>query len=159
MAEEIPHSQNRIDLSNGSIAWTPCHIGDNLLIGHSCIIGSLAHIGRNITIGDNCRIQGTAYIADGCTLGDNVFIGPNATLLNDKYPPSGDSKYWQPIIVENNAVIGGGSTIIPGCKVGEFAVLAAGSVLTHNIPEQEVWAGNPARYMMSRKQYDEKRGD
>jgi acetyltransferase-like isoleucine patch superfamily enzyme len=159
VAEHEQHPENRMDLSNGSVAWSPCVIGENLTIGELCSIGCLAHIGRNVIIGNNSRIQGGAYIADKCVLGNNVFIGPNATLLNDKYPPSGDSKFWQPVIIEDYAVIGGGSTIIPGCKVGKYSVLAAGAVLTHDLPRDEVWSGNPARYLMTRKQYDDKRGD
>ena len=159
MAEEIPHQSIKIELPNFSVAWSPCKLGDNLVVGQSCSIGSLAHIGSNVTMGNECRIQGGAYIANKCKLGNGVFIGPNATLLNDKYPPSGDSKFWQPINVEDNAVIGGGSTILPGCKVGKYSVLAAGSVLTHDLPEQEVWSGNPARFLMSRTQYENKRGD
>ena len=101
MAEDIPQQSNRITLEKDSVAWSPCMLGDNFNHGRNCSIGSLAHIGRNVTMGNNCRIQGSVYIADGCILGDDVFVGPNATLLNDKYPPSGDSKYWEPVIVES----------------------------------------------------------
>jgi acetyltransferase-like isoleucine patch superfamily enzyme len=108
-------------------------------------------------MGNGCRIQGGAYIADRCILGEFVFIGPNATLLNDKYPPSGDSKLWRPVEIGNNAVIGGGATVVAGCIIGNMAVLGAGSVLTKDIPDGEVWAGNPAKFMMSREQYNSKR--
>ena len=84
----------RIELEGGSVAWSPCHIGTDVKIGTSCSIGALAHIGRKVTLGDACRIQGGAYIADECHLGDRVFIGPNATLLNDKYPPSQNPSQW-----------------------------------------------------------------
>ena len=108
-------------------------------------------------MGDNCRIQGSAYIADDCKLGNNVFIGPNATLLNDRFPPSGNKALWQPITVGNGAVIGGGATVVPGCNVGENAVLGAGSVLTKPLPSNEVWVGNPAVFLMTRENYDAKR--
>jgi acetyltransferase-like isoleucine patch superfamily enzyme len=108
-------------------------------------------------IGDECRIQGGAYIADGCTLGNQVFVGPNATLLNDRYPPSGNKALWQPINVQDGAVIGGGATVVAGCNVGKNSVLAAGAVLTKHLPEEEVWAGNPAKFMMKRSQYESKR--
>mgnify|MGYP002869106752 FL=1 len=157
MAEEIPRQSNRIALEKDSVAWSPCMLGDNFNHGSNCSIGSLAHIGRNVTMGDNCRIQGSVYVADGCTLGNDVFLGPNATLLNDKYPPSGDSKYWKPVTVESGAVIGGGSTILPGCNVGQLSVLGAGSVLTKNLPQNEVWAGNPATFIMNRHEYESKR--
>ena len=90
-------------------------------------------------------------------LGNNVFVGPNATLLNDKFPPSGTKQLWQPVTVNDGAVIGGGSTIVPGCNVGVNAVLGAGAVLTKHLPDDEVWAGNPARFLMTRAEYESKR--
>ena len=156
MSSDISPNE-RIELPNNSVAWSPCAIGTGLNIGNDCSIGALAHIGRDVTIGDRCRIQGGAYIADLCSLGDEVFIGPNATLLNDRFPPSGNKELWQPIIVGNNSVIGGGSTIVPGCNIGQNSVLAAGAVLTKSLPNNEVWAGNPATYLMTREEYDAKR--
>lgn len=154
-ADSVPN--DRIDLPNNSVAWLPCKIGERLENGADCSIGSLAHIGRDVKMGDSCRIQGGAYIADCCVLGDRVFIGPNATLLNDRYPPSGNKQLWQPITVSDGAVIGGGSTVVPGCNIGANAVLAAGAVLTKSLPDNEVWAGNPATYLMSRQEYEDKR--
>ena len=156
MSSDISPNE-RIELPNNSVAWSPCAIGTGLNIGNDCSIGALAHIGRDVTIGDRCRIQGGAYIADLCSLGDDVFIGPNATLLNDRFPPSGNKELWQPIIVGHNSVIGGGSTIVPGCNIGQNSVLAAGAVLTKSLPNNEVWAGNPATYLMTREEYDAKR--
>ena len=147
----------RIELPNNSVAWGPCKIGTGLINGHDCSIGALAHVGRNVTLGDKCRIQGGAYIADLCILGNGVFVGPNATLLNDRYPPSGDKELWQPITVNDGAVIGGGSTVVPGCNIGANAVLAAGAVLTKSLPDNEVWAGNPATFLMTREEYEAKR--
>ena len=154
--ESLPLHGQSVDLGTGSVAWGPCHIGLDTLIGENCSIGSLAHIGRNVSIGNACRIQGSAYIADGCSLGDKVFIGPNATLLNDKYPPSGNHQQWQPAQVASEAVIGGGATVNAGYSIGHRAVLGAGSTLTRDVPDEEVWAGNPAVFLMMRHTYDEK---
>jgi len=156
MKEESPLSGQRIELERGSVAWTPCHIGKDTRIGDNCSIGALVHLGRKVTLGHECRIQGGAYIADGCGVGDRVFIGPNATLLNDKYPPSKNSMQWQPVQIGKGAVIGGGATVIAGCSVGHNAVLGAGSTLTRDIPDNEVWVGNPAVFLMMRNTYDEK---
>ncbi len=147
----------RLDLGKGSVAWGPCHIGNRAIIGAECSIGALAHIGSEATLGDRVRVQGGAYIANECIVWDDVFIGPNATLLNDKHPPSRDSEKWKPVVIESRAVIGGGATIVPGVVVGEDAVLAAGAVLTKNLPSGEVWAGNPAKFLMTREQYEERR--
>ena len=147
----------RIDLPNGSVAWNPCYIGKDCQIGSNVSIGCLAHVGRNVTLGDGTRIQGGAYVADLSNLGDNVFIGPNATILNDKYPPSGNPDLWEPVTLEDGVVIGGGATVLPGLIVHENAVLAAGSLLTKNLPSGEVWAGNPARFHSTREEYEIRR--
>ena len=156
MQNDGSSSGQRLELERGSVAWTPCHIGRGTRIGENCSIGALVHVGREVVLGDECRIQGGAYLADGCVLGDRVFLGPNSTLLNDKYPPSGNPLQWQPAHIHDGAVIGGGATIIAGCSVGQNAVLGAGSTLTRNIPDNEVWAGNPAVFLMMRNTYDEK---
>jgi UDP-2-acetamido-3-amino-2,3-dideoxy-glucuronate N-acetyltransferase len=151
-------SGEKIELAQGSIAWGPCHIGNGALIGADVSIGCLAHVGRNVTLGDGTRIQGGAYVADGTQVGEGVFIGPNATILNDRYPPSRDSTKWEYVSIEERSVIGGGATILPGLRVGSHAVIAAGSVLTKNIPSGEVWAGNPAKFHMLRSEYEEAGG-
>jgi acetyltransferase-like isoleucine patch superfamily enzyme len=147
----------RIDLPNDSVAWAPCYIGEKCQIGSNVSIGCLAHVGRKVTLGDGTKIQGGAYLADLSSLGNNVFIGPNATILNDKYPPSGDSNLWKPVTLESGTVIGGGATVLPGLVVHENAVLAAGSILTKDLPQGEVWAGNPARFHSTREEYEARR--
>ena len=147
---------DRIQLSPSSCAYKPCYIGKNLHIGEDVTIGSMCHVGRNVTIGNRTNIQGSNYIADGTTIGSSVFIGPNSTILNDKYPPSGDPSKWMAVQIEDNAVIGGGCTILPGANVGDSAVLGGGSVLTKPLPSGEVWVGNPARFLMTRTEYDAK---
>lgn len=150
-------SGKRHDLGNGSVAWGPCHIGNEVVIGSDCSVGALAHVGSEAILGDRVRIQGGAYVASICELGNDVFIGPNATLLNDRHPPSQDRRKWLPVIVKDGAVIGGGATLLPGITIGERAVIAAGSVATKDVPAGQVWAGNPARHMMSRDEYEASR--
>ena len=144
----------KIHLSPTSLAYKPCYIGKGLDIGDAVSIGSMCHIGRNVRIGTMSNIQGANYIADGTRIGTSVFIGPNSTILNDKYPPSGDQSKWQPVHIGENAIIGGGCTILPGANVGSRAVLGGGSVLTKPLPDGEVWVGNPAQYLMTREEYD-----
>lgn len=147
----------RLPLSGTSCAYKPCYIGKQLDVGENVSIGSMCHIGRNVTIGNNSNIQGSNYIADNTIIGNSVFIGPNSTILNDKYPPSGGATKWVPVQIHDNAVIGGGCTILPGAHIGERAVLGGGSVLTKPIPDGEVWAGNPAQFLMTREEYEDKR--
>ena len=147
----------KIDLGDSSTAWWPCHIGSGTQFGKGCNVGAMAHIGRNCKIGNSVRIQGGVYVSDLTEIEDNVFIGPNATILNDKYPPSGNKSFWEKVILKKGCVVGGNSTINPGLIIGSNSVLGSGSVLTKNIPENEVWYGNPAIFKMTRDQYEAKR--
>ena len=147
----------RIELPNGSVAWAPCYIGKDCDIGTDVSIGCLAHVGRNVVLGDGVRIQGGAYVADGTQVGNGVFIGPNATILNDRYPPSRDPEKWESVTIAAGAVIGGSATILPGIHVGSNAVVAAGALLTKDIPANEVWTGNPASFHSSREAYESRR--
>lgn len=154
----IPLTGKRLDLANQSVAWLPCHIGEGAIIGSNCVVGCLAHIGRNVALGDGTRVQGGAYIADCSQIGEGVFIGPNSTILNDRHPPSGSSELWHPVEVGQDAVIGGGATLVAGISIGARAVVAAGAVVTKDVPADEVWAGVPAQFLMSRLDYEGRRG-
>jgi len=144
----------KVTLKSGATAWTPCYVGSDS-IGEGTNIGSLSHVGRYVVIGTNCKIQGSVYIADKTRIGNNVFIGPGAVITNDKYPPSNGK--WSPVEVLDGVVIGGNSTIVAGVSLGKDCVIAAASVVTKSIPENEVWAGNPAKFMMYRAEYENRR--
>ena len=124
-------------------------------MGDGTNIGALSHIGRDVTIGEQCRIQGSVYVADKCVIGSNVFIGPNATLTNDRHPPSGGR--WKPVIVEDEVVIGANATIVAGVRLNTGCVIAAGSVVTTDIPANQVWGGVPAKLLMTREEYNSRR--
>ena len=117
------------------------NISDNAIFGENCIVHSHCVIYDEVIIGDNCKIQSGVFIPNGVTIGDDVFIGPNVTFTNDKYPPSGN---WSKTIVDTYVSIGAGATILPGITIGEGAKVGAGSVVTKDIPKNEIWIGNPA---------------
>ena len=144
----------KIELPSGAIAWWPCHVGSET-IGNGSIIGALSHIGRDVIIGNNCKIQGSAYIADRTQIGSEVFIGPGAVITNDRHPPSNGR--WSPIIVANKAIIGANATLVAGIRIGEGSVIAAGAVVTKDVPPEQVWAGNPAEFLMSKYDYELRR--
>jgi acetyltransferase-like isoleucine patch superfamily enzyme len=129
-------------------------IGDNTRIGDGTRIGSFCDIGRNVVIGRNCIIQAHVTISNECQVGNNVFIGPNTSLLNDKFP---HSRCLTPSIIKDHVVIGGCVTILPNVTVHENAVVAAGSVVTKDIPPNTVVKGIPAKPMMTRQEYETKR--
>lgn len=144
----------KVELNSGATAWQPCMIASES-IGTGTNIGALSHIGRDVEIGRNCRIQGSVYIADGCKIGNEVFIGPSVTLTNDRYPPSGGN--WSPVVVEDKVVIGANATIVAGVRLCEGCVIGAGSVVTEEVPSEQVWAGNPAKFLMTLEEYESRR--
>ena len=107
-----------------------------------------------MVFGKNCNIQAHVTISNGCILGDNVFIAPNSSLLNDKYPKS---LFLTPPVIKDNVVIGGGVTILPDVTIGEKAVIGGGSVVTKNVPPRTVSAGDPAKIVMALEDYEAKR--
>ena len=149
-------SGNKLTLSTGATAWQPCLVASDS-IGSGTNIGALSHIGRNVVIGENCKIQGSVYIADGCEIGNEVFIGPNATLTNDRHPPSNGR--WSPVVVEDKVVIGANATIIAGVRLYSDCIIAAGAVVTKNVPSRQVWGGNPADFLMSKNEYESRRDE
>jgi acetyltransferase-like isoleucine patch superfamily enzyme len=136
------------------VIWHYVVIGSDTKIGDGTRIGSFCDIGRGVAIGHNCVIQAHVTISNACKLGNNVFIGPNTSVLNDKFPYS---TVLTPSFIEDNVVIGGCVVILPNVTVGKNAVLAAGSVVTKNVLPCTVVKGIPAKVTMTREEYETKR--
>ena len=114
-------------------------------IGKNCKIDAYVYIEEGVKIGDNCRIRPFTFIPTGVTIEDDVFIGPNVTFTNDKYPRiKGEWKLLQ-TLVKNGASIGANSVILPGIIIGENSLVGAGSVVTRTVPDNCVVVGNPAK--------------
>ncbi len=133
--------------------WHFSYVGDNVEIGDNVKIGSLAHIDYNVKIGDNTKIEGLAYIPPLTRIGKNVFIGPNAAFTNDPYPMC-DKMIG--VTVEDGVIIGARAVIKAGVRLGKNSVVAMGSVVTKDVPENKVVVGIPARVKYSREEYDQK---
>lgn len=117
-------------------------------IGPGCTIHSHVWIGEGVVIGRSTKIQAFAYIPTGVVIEDECFIGPHAVFTNDKYPPS-HGRNWEKILVKKGAVIGAGAILLPGITIGEHANVAAGAVVTKDVPEGATVMGNPARIFPS----------
>jgi acetyltransferase-like isoleucine patch superfamily enzyme len=136
------------------VIWNYVVIGDNTRMGNDTRVGSFCDIGKDVAIGDSCIIQAHVTISNGCVIGNKVFIGPNTSVLNDKYPYC---ERLTPAVIRDNAVIGGSVTILPNVTVGESSVVAAGSVVTKDVPPGVVVKGVPARIMMTIEEYEERK--
>ena len=130
-----------VEIGENCSIWNYVVIGDNTKIGEGTTIGSFVDLGKDVSVGKNCNIQAHVTISNGCVLGDNVFIAPNSSLLNDKYPKSSSIT---PPVSKDGAAIGGGVTILPNVTVGEKAVVGGGSIVTKDVPRAVV-AGCPAK--------------
>ena len=109
--------------------YQPCNIHPSAKIGEGTKIGAFCDIGKNVVIGRNCNIQAHVTISNECKIGDNVFIGPNTSLLNDKYM----NGIIEPVTVKDGAKIGGGVTVLPRVTIGKNALIPAGATVTKNV--------------------------
>jgi acetyltransferase-like isoleucine patch superfamily enzyme len=137
-----------------SSVWHRAQLRTGARIGTDCVIGRDAFIDEGVVLGDRVKVQNAALVYHGVTVEDGVFIGPNAILTNDRYPrsqtPAGTlarADDWQvdPIRVASGASIGAGAVVVAGTTVGHYALVGAGAVVTRDVPDFALVAGNPAR--------------
>lgn len=130
--------------------WQFCVILKNAQIGSNCNVNCNVLIENEVVIGDYVTIKPGVQIWDGITLEDHVFIGPNVTFTNDHFPKSKNINFeLRKTVVKSGASIGANATILGGITVGANSLVGAGSVVTKNIPANEVWVGNPAKFLKS----------
>ncbi|SIS88981.1 acyltransferase [Chryseobacterium gambrini] len=136
------------NIGEGTMIWQFCVVLKNATIGKNCNINCQVLIENDAIIGDQVTIKPGVQIWDGITLEDNVFIGPNATFTNDLFPKSKNKEFKLiKTLVKKGASIGANATILAGVTIGENALVGAGSVVTKNIPDNEIWVGNPAKFL------------
>ena len=130
----------------GTKIWINAQIREQVNIGKDCIISKDTYIDRGVSIGNACKIQNGVSVYSGVTIADEVFVGPNATFTNDKIPRA-FNEHWQitATIVAKGSSIGANATIVCGITLGDYCMVAAGSVVTRSVPAYTLVAGNPAR--------------
>lgn len=135
------------NIGTGTKIWQYSVVLQNAKIGSNCNINAHCFIENDVEIGNNVTIKCGVYLWDGLRVEDNVFIGPNVTFTNDLYPRS--KKYLEThekTIISKGASIGANCTLIGGIKVGEYALIGAGSVVTKNVLPHTICFGNPAKF-------------
>ena len=135
-------------IGEGTLIWQYCVILKGAKIGSNCNINYNVFIENDVVVGNNVTIKSGAQLWDGLRVNDNVFIGPNVTFTNDKYPRSKQyPDVFAQTIIKEGASIGAGSVLLSGITIGKNSMIGAGSVVTKNIPDNQLWLGNPAKYI------------
>ena len=141
-------------IGENSQVWDYTQIREKVVIGNSCIVGRNVYIGPGVAIGDNCKIQNNSLIYNPASIQNGVFIGPSVILTNDRHPrsvnPDGSIKSqndWKiaGIEIQEGASIGAGSICVAPARIGRWAFIGAGSVVTRDVPNFALMAGNPAK--------------
>lgn len=150
MSSTFIHPSANVDsravIGDGAKIWINVQIRENARIGIDTIISKDVYVDHAVQIGDRCKIQNSVSVYHGVTIGDDVFVGPNACFTNDLVPRAFNTD-WKitPTRVERGVSIGANATIVCGVTIGEFAMVAAGSVVTRDVAPYTLVMGNPAR--------------
>lgn len=150
--QSFVHESSYIDdgaeIGEGTKVWHFCHVQKDARIGKHCVLGQNVNIAAHVIIGDYVKIQNNVSVYEGVELEDGVFCGPSCVFTNDVTPrarfPKGSSNYKKTLVKEG-ASIGANATIVCGHTIGRYAMIAAGAVVTHDIPDYALAAGIPAR--------------
>ena len=137
---------NTARLGKGTKVWNNVQIRENAIVGDNCILSKDVYVDHAVVIGNRCKIQNSVSIYHGVTIGNDVFVGPSACFTNDRVPRAFNTG-WKvtPTFIKDGASIGANATIVCGVTIGEYAMVAAGSVITRDVQPYTLVMGNPAR--------------
>lgn len=161
------HESSYIDvpcaIGKGTKIWHFCHIMKNAILGERCNIGQNVCIASDVIIGSNVKIQNNVSVYTGTIIEDDVFLGPSCVLTNVTNPRSQINRHalYEKTIIKRGATVGANATIVCGVTIGRYAFIAAGAVVTKDVPDYALMVGVPARQdgWMSRHGYRLERTD
>ena len=144
---ESSYVDENVSIGHGTKVWHFSHILPNCDLGNNCSLGQNVVVGPNVKVGNNVKIQNNVSIYEGVTLEDNVFCGPSCVFTNVNNPRSEIVRKdeYRKTIVRKGASIGANATIVCGNEIGKYAFIAAGSVVTKDVPSFALMAGVPAK--------------
>jgi acetyltransferase-like isoleucine patch superfamily enzyme len=139
-------------IGRGTRIWAFTHVLPQAKIGEDCNVCDHVFIENDVVIGDRVTIKCGVQIWDGISIADDVFIGPNATFTNDRFPRSKVyPESFDRTVICKGASLGANCTILPGITIGENAMIGAGAVVTRSVPANVTVVGNPARILPQKK--------
>ena len=134
------------DVGEGTTIWAFSHVLPGASIGRNVNINDHVFVENDVVIGDRVTVKSGVQVWDGTEQQDDVFIGPNVTFTNDRFPRSKQyPESFARTVIESGASVGGGAVLLPGIRVGRKAMVGAGAVVTRNVPPFAIVVGNPAR--------------
>ncbi len=146
---ESAYVDDNVQIGEGTKIWHFSHVQSGAKIGKKCTLGQNVNVGNNVRIGDFCKIQNNVSIYEGVELEDYVFCGPSMVFTNILNPrcefPQRGSDFYVRTLVKYGASIGANATIVCGNTIGRFAFIAAGAVVTKDVPDYALMVGVPAR--------------
>lgn len=134
-------------VGKGSRIWAFAHVVSGAVIGEDCNICDHTFVEGKVKVGNRVTLKCGVYLWDGITVEDDVFVGPGAIFTNDPRPRS--KKYpvaYPELVLRQGSSIGAGAVILPGLRIGRWSMVAAGSVVTRDVPDHALVVGNPARF-------------
>jgi UDP-2-acetamido-3-amino-2,3-dideoxy-glucuronate N-acetyltransferase len=136
-----------VDIGERTKIWHFCHVSARASIGCDCSLGQNVFVASEVRIGDRVRIQNNVSVYAGVTLEDDVFLGPSAVLTNVVNPRSQINRksLYEPTLVRRGATVGANATIVCGTTLGRYAFVAAGAVVTRDVPDYALIRGVPGR--------------
>ena len=144
---ESSYIDDHVEIGSGTKIWHFCHIQTGARIGENCSLGQNVNVSNHVKIGNGVKIQNNVSVYEGVELGDYVFCGPSCVFTNDLTPrakyPKGSAGYKKTLVKEG-ASIGANATIVCGHTIGRCAMIAAGAVVTKDVPDYALVAGVPA---------------